>query len=335
MANTANTDYLYASARVKSVEKNMLTKERIEKMIDAKTPSDALKVLYDCEYGDTGEPVDPENFEEILASEHKKAYDFVSSVAPEGDSFKIFKYPYDYHNLKTLMKAEFLGIDADDILTDTGNIEVAKLKVILRERMLSELTEDMRKAMNDVIESFSKTRDPQVIDIIFDKACYSDMLKAASQTGVSFIEEYLKLLIDTVNLKTYARLRRMGKSWDFFSKVFISGGNIDERTFITNYDDQLEQFADKLLAYGFMQVLSDGADALKETGKFTALEKLCDNKLIEFVKSSKYVPFGIEPIVGYLIAKEQEIKTARIVMAGKLAGLKPESIRERLRETYV
>jgi V/A-type H+-transporting ATPase subunit C len=53
------------------------------------------------------------------------------------------------------------------------------------------------------------------------------------------------------------------------------------------------------------------------------------------VKNAKYIPFGIEPLAGYLIAKDNEIKIARIIMAGKLAGISPELIRERLRETYV
>jgi len=68
---------------------------------------------------------------------------------------------------------------------------------------------------------------------------------------------------------------------------------------------------------------------------FTTIEKLFDNKLIEYVKSAKYISYGIEPLAAYLIAKENEIKIARIIMAGKLAGIPSELIRERMRETYV
>ena len=38
---------------------------------------------------------------------------------------------------------------------------------------------------------------------------------------------------------------------------------------------------------------------------------------------------------GYLIAKEAEWTSVRIVMAGRLAGLSADAIRERLRDTYV
>ena len=52
------------------------------------------------------------------------------------------------------------------------------------------------------------------------------------------------------------------------------------------------------------------------------------------MKESKYISFGIEPLIGYLAAKESEIMTVRIIMAGKLAGIPAELIKERLRDTY-
>jgi V/A-type H+-transporting ATPase subunit C len=142
--------------------------------------------------------------------------------------------------------------------------------------------------------------------------------------------------IDSINIKTYVRLKKMNKSWDFFSKVFLHGGTIHEHIFIRNYDEPFEKFGELLLAYGFKDVFLEGTEALTETGKYTKLEKLLDNKLMQHVKSAKYVPpYGIETLAGYLIAKDNEIKIARIILAGKTAGISPELIRERVRETYV
>jgi len=335
LAKIKDTDYLFSTARVRSVEKYMLTRERAEKMIDAKTTLDSLRVLNDINYGNGSEITDPNNYEKLLSEEHKKTYDFISSIAPELDYFNMFLYPYDYHNLKVIMKSEYLAFDSSDILVDTGSIDLKTLKYAVKERDFSSLTESMGKALNEVIETFPKTNDPQQIDIIFDKYCYEEMLNSAKETKNDFIINYVKLQIDAINIKTYVRLKKMNKSWDFFTKVFISGGSISEQTFIKNYDDPFEKFADNLSAYGFKDLFLEGTDALSETGKFTTMEKLLDNKLVDYVKSAKYVPFGIEPLAGYLIAKDNEIKIARIILAGKLAGISPELIRERLRETYV
>jgi len=290
LAKIKDTDYLFSTARVRSVEKNMLTRERAEKMIDAKTIEDALRVLDDINYAYGIEAVAPNNYEELLTGEHKKTYDFITSVAPELKYFNMFLYPYDFHNLKVIMKAEYLGMDFSDTLVDTGTIDLKVLKYAVKEREFSALTENMEKALKEIIETFPKTNDPQLIDIILDKYCYDEVLSSAEETKSDFIINYVRMQIDTINLKTYVRLK----------DIFL-----------------------------------EGTEALQETGMFTTLEKLLDNKLIQHVKYAKYVPFGIEPLAGYLIAKDNEIKIARIILAGKLAGISPELIRERVRETYV
>lgn len=335
MAKIKDTDYLFSTARVRSIEKNMLTHERAIKMIDAKTPEDALRVLDDISYGNGDELTDPNKYEEILTEEHKKVYDFVTSIAPEVKYFNMFLYQYDYHNLKVIMKSEYLNIDASNTLVDTGSIDIKVLKHAVKERDFTELTKTMEMALKEIIETFPKTKDPQIIDIILDKYCYEEMLSSAEDTKSDFIIDYVKMQIDSINLKTYVRLRKMGKSWDFLTKAFLKGGKIGQDVFVKNYDETFEKFGEQLSIYDFKEVFLEGTDALKETGMFTTLEKLLDNKLMEHVKKAKYVPYGIEALVGYLIAKDNEIKIARIIMAGKLAGISPELIKERLRETYV
>ena len=73
---------------------------------------------------------------------------------------------------------------------------------------------------------------------------------------------------------------------------------------------------------------------LKQTTTSADIQKLCDDALIKYIKDAKYISVGIEPLVAYIAAKQMEIKSVRIVMAGKLAGISSELLRERLRETY-
>ena len=75
--------------------------------------------------------------------------------------------------------------------------------------------------------------------------------------------------------------------------------------------------------------------AARDTGLYSLMEKLCDNKRIEFVKKSRFVSFGIEPAIAYIVAKESEIKNLRMILNGKIANTPKEVILERLRETYV
>ena len=63
--------------------------------------------------------------------------------------------------------------------------------------------------------------------------------------------------------------------------------------------------------------------------------KLKLNFIINFTKVGKLITFGIEPLVGFMVAKENDIKNIRIILSGKLNKLLPSTIKESVRDTYV
>ena len=65
------------------------------------------------------------------------------------------------------------------------------------------------------------------------------------------------------------------------------------------------------------------------------LEREIDNYLLELIKKAKLIPLGIEPVIGYLLAKEREVLNLRFVFAGKKNKLPVETVRRRLRNVYV
>lgn len=77
------------------------------------------------------------------------------------------------------------------------------------------------------------------------------------------------------------------------------------------------------------------AAALVNDVGVSGVEKALDNQKMEYVKDALYVPFGIEPIVGFLQAKETEVRNLRMILTGKISGMDDVLIKERLRDTYV
>ena len=71
------------------------------------------------------------------------------------------------------------------------------------------------------------------------------------------------------------------------------------------------------------------------TSSFTKFEKDCDDYLMSYVKDAKYKSLTPEPIVGYILAKETEVKCVRIIMSCKLNDIDADTIKERVREAYV
>ncbi|MDD6212420.1 MAG: V-type ATP synthase subunit C [Clostridiales bacterium] len=328
------TNYVFACARVRSNERNLLNKEKLGIMVEARTLEDACKVLQDAQYGNEGEVIQPTTYENTLVRESDKLYAFLHSLAPDAGEFKIFAYPFDYHNIKVLLKAEALEMDGTGMLMSGGTVAPSAMSAIIRERNLMALTSHMKRAVEESLDTLARTRDPQVVDLICDRECYADIVEIAEKSGNRFVLGYVRLLIDTINLKTFVRCRKMGQNWNFFSGVFLAGGNISDKVFIGGYDEPIQQFAVRLTATALAQAAEEGGVSIKENGSFTSIEKLCDDALIRYVKDAKYISFGIEPLIGYAVAKQMEIKSVRIILAGKTAGIPTALIRERLRETY-
>jgi V/A-type H+-transporting ATPase subunit C len=78
---------------------------------------------------------------------------------------------------------------------------------------------------------------------------------------------------------------------------------------------------------------AEGAATLMESP--SAFERWCDNRMIETIRPQKYNTFSVGPLVAYVVARENEIKTARIILTAKQNGFPEDSIRERIREMYV
>jgi V/A-type H+-transporting ATPase subunit C len=77
-----------------------------------------------------------------------------------------------------------------------------------------------------------------------------------------------------------------------------------------------------------------GAQA-SSSGSLTAFELECDNTITAYLSRSHLVSFGAEAVLAYLVELDNEITNIRMILTGKLSGIAPETIRERLRLNYV
>ena len=206
---------------------------------------------------------------------------------------------------------------------------------MIHERNYAGMPLVMQNAIEECIDTFNRTGDPQVIDLILDKASFIQMKDSAKRSNIKFVIDVVEILIDLANIKTFLRVKRMNKSWDFLNRILINGGKVDTKVYIERLEGTLEGFIDVLRYTPYGEFSEKGIENYKNTGSLTAFEKLSDDFLVSFIKKAKYIFLGIEPLIAYLMAKENEIKIVRIIMVGKINNISNEIIRERLREAYV
>ena len=329
-----DTDYAYAVARIRAIEKKLLDKNNFERMAEAKSPEDALKIVFDAGYGAVGADMsNPLEYENLLKDEQRKAYALLRETSPNPAIFDIFFLRDDYHNIKVIIKGEFSDGYDDGILSGSGTIPANKIKLMLRERSFADMPPEMRRAVEECLDVFNRTGDPQMIDFILDKACFAQMKELASKTGNAFLIGLTVILIDIANIKSFLRVKRLGRAWDLLGKAFIPGGMLDKKLFEECLNEPIENFEAALNLKPY-STLAVGIDTFKNAGSFSKFEQLADNHILSYARKALYKPMGPEPLIGYLIGKENEIKNIRIIMVGKINGIPADAIKDRLRDSY-
>lgn len=324
---------VFATAMTRSNERNLITSEQFRVMIDSGSIDDICRTIQDAGYGSDSEPFKADTYQAILSDRELNLFDDTLALGKEFQALDVLNYVNDYHNIKVLLKAEALGVDRSDILLNTGNIPADKMVELVRNRDKM-LSEEMLNAVLEASETHARTNDPQLIDFICDKYCFIEMSRVANESGNEFVKGYVRIKTDIANLKTYARVRAMKQPWSYFAEVFVPGGNVDESTYQKAYNEDAAQFGTHFKGTLLADAASVGLEDLAKTSDFTLFEKLCDDALMDYAKSGKEVSFGIEVVFAYYIAKQIEMMNIRVVMAGKLAGMDPEKIQERMRKTY-
>lgn len=322
--------------RLRVLETRLLDKAKIDRMIDGDSANEALKVLQESEYANVMTGVKrAEDYEVVLSKELKRVYELMYDASPSKSLIDLMSIKYDYHNIKVLLKGIFLKKDLSDMLIPVGKINLSLLKHSIDNDNMADLPSAMRIGIEKTKEVFEGTKDPQQIDIILDNAMFEEMREIAKELDDRFVDKYVSALIDLTNLKTLLRVKKQNKNRDFLQEVIINGGAIDEDTLVALLNDAPENISNKLAFTNYNEIIKIGIEDYTKTDSASLLEKLVDNYIMDMMKEAKFIPFGVEPILAYVYAKETEIKVIRIIMVGKLNNISGEVIRERLRDIYV
>lgn len=322
--------YLYLSARLSSMSARMLNREKAERLLDAQSFGEAAKLLTDFGYADvTG--MSAKEIDAVL-SEHRAAqFDDIYKVIPDKEIVDIFRIKYDYHNAKTIMKSEVRELDRADLLSKSGRVPPEVLLSDYNDDRFGHETDVFAKAVRDAKVTLSRTGNPQLADFVLDKAYFGELSAIAEKLGSKFLKGYVELMIDSANLRSAVRTIRMNKDTEFLRTTLVEGGSVGTGRILASAsgDGLMSLFSTTALK----KAAALGSEAASG-GRMTAFELECDNAVTGYLKSAKLVAFGEAPVISYLASVENEITAVRMILTGFLAGIAPDTIRERLRDFY-
>lgn len=210
------------------MEGSLLTRERMEQILEARSDEDAAKLLHECGYPEL-DASRPEAMDAALSAAREAVLEDLAGGAPDPRYIDLFKLKYDYHNVKALLKAAAVGADPSHMLMDMGRVSTAVLREALETGHLEELPDLLAQAVEEAREVLDTTRDPQLSDIVLDRWTYREMTQLAGDTGSAFLLGYVRTQIDAANLRTLIRVAGWARAASFCGVCCFPAGKCPPR----------------------------------------------------------------------------------------------------------
>ena len=318
-------DFTYAVSRIRFRETQLLSDSDLSALLSAKDIESVLRTLRDKGWGDNGDMAP----EQLLALEEKKLWDFVNETVTERSTLDFLRAQNDFHNLKVAVKCITRDIKPDGMFLYNSVCDPDELYEKIKKREYGDIPEFLADTAQEAMTVLLQTSDGQLCDIIIDRACMEYVYKLGKQSDSDIIRLYCELFVVAADIKIAIRCANTKKKLDFIRRALAECDTLDV--------ERLAQAAcegkDEVIAYLGTTEYRSAVEAIETS--MSAFEKWCDDYMTNAMKPQKWEPFGIGPVVAYIIARQNEIKAVRMILSAKLNNLSENTIKERLRDMYV
>ena len=183
----------------------MVTAEKQQQMLDAPDFEESAKLLTDCGYPDLSGMTAPE-IETALAGYKAEILEELTRLCPEKEFCNIFRLKYDYHNAKTLVKAEGAGLDPEDInriLSDAGTVPPQILANAYYQEHYVDMPSMLGKALEEAKKILARTGNPQLSDFALDRAYFAELQSITERMKSPFLTSYVRNTEIIISIKRH------------------------------------------------------------------------------------------------------------------------------------
>ena len=321
-----DTDYAYAVARVRANELSLLTEADLEQLIVAESYKEAMRKLSDLGWGDWDGTMD---YPDYIESYFDKTWCFLTETLDDIHELDLLILPNDMQNLKATLKNMILQHDTEGIYTNTTVYDTREIAQLVKEKRFEELPEFMIEPVKEAYAILVSGAGGQKADAVIDRATLKRMQELAEISESPLLMKMTELRLACADIKVACRCAKTGKSMEFIKDSLVPCNTLSLDELAAAACDSPEA----VLAYVDTTDYAEGAEKMREST--SAFEKWMDDTMLDCVSEAKYTAFGIDPVVAYYLAREAEIKSARIILSAKKNNLSESIIRERVRALYV
>ena len=322
--------YTYQAAQVRTLEMQMLTRATLLDMANAANFQQAADSLSGTEYT---LPQGGRNFaevEEILQQRRTAMRELFSVLMLDEPIVELLKTRDDFANLRLAVRRTLTEIPIGTDYSSDGNVPPELIEQIFTEEdefNKPVFPDYVRDAVEQAVLAYYQNKDVRRIDDAIDQSQAEYNLKQARRLKSVFLLGLFKIQIDLTNIRTMLRLKFTESEQ---RNVFLKGGFIELERFMHGLELGYEALGPLFFVTPYHRIVDAGAGYLASDKSFLKVEQQCEEHLTGFLKSTVQVTAGPQPIIAYLLMKENEIRTVRLILTAKKNFLDTKLILDRI-----
>ena len=330
----AGCDYTYAVSRIKAMENRIVDATTMQQMADADGFDNAWKLLMETCYGQWSVEIGTSSYDKLLEVELVYLYDELNKFVPDSSIVSLFQIPYDFHNMKVVLKSLFAqrggGESRWDLLVSMGSYPTDEMILAIESEDYRLLPYQLHSVIPSCIAIWEQTKNILEIENILDRHMFRVMCLIADDIPFSGVKKYVRLRIDGENIRTMLRLKRLNAAVPDILDHLHPGGTFSLSFLTQLYPEPVESWS-KALSFAYMGAVLSDIEKLEGTQVLPEVERRLDRLTTSYLDQYQYDPFAPEQVVRYLWLKEIEVCNLRIILVGKASGVEKDMIKGLLR----
>ncbi|MBN1806557.1 MAG: V-type ATPase subunit [Sedimentisphaerales bacterium] len=322
--------YAFQTAQVRSLETQMLTRAVLLDMINSQNFEQAADLLSASEYALPQGLKDIAQLETMLQQRRTVVRELFSDLMLDESIVRLFKARDDFANLRLALRRSLTEKPIGADYSPDGNIAPEQLEHLFSEQgefSTQQSTEYIKQAVEQAVLAYYQDKDIRQIDYQIDSFQAEYNLKSACRLNNIFLINLFRIQIDLTNIRTMFRLK-FTESENI--KVFLTGGFVESEKFKNALEIGYEALGQLFFATPYNRIVETGAGYLSSNKSFLKVEQQCEEYLTGFLKSASTITAGHQPVVAFLLLKENEIRTVRLVLTAKKNFLDTKLIMDRI-----
>ncbi|MBI2650136.1 ATP synthase A1 subunit C [Candidatus Woesearchaeota archaeon] len=248
----------------------------------------------------------------------------------------------DIEDIKTILRGKFTNANEKETansITAAGTLSYDFLVSLMKKESIEEVLKNNRlveySLFEDGLKDLKEKNNLVGIENALDKFYYSHLIqfsKILPKEGTLF-RDFLLKEVEILNILTLLRLKKAKFGKDNLKDFIISSGNRLKDYKILNLAnlEDLEELSKALERMEYGSIVKRGIEEFKKTGSLIMLETELYKYLLK--QSALFMhqhPLSIDVILGYMFAKDIEVRNLKIIIKGKQLGLKEDFIESQM-----